>query len=113
MVFLFIGTPEVFFIILIAVLLFGTDNLPEIARGLGEGIRHLKQAAENLKSEILSQVDDDEALRGLKDSVEQAGRQVKDALEETAKPVLKPLEDQTVEVAKRIGETPNSVKRNL
>lgn len=50
--FLFIGGPEIFVIILIVVMLFGADKIPEIARGLGKGMRQVKDATEEIKREI-------------------------------------------------------------
>lgn len=50
--FLFIGGPEIFVIILIVVMLFGADKIPEIARGLGKGIRQIKDATNEIKREI-------------------------------------------------------------
>lgn len=50
--FLFIGGPEIFVIILIVVMLFGADKIPEIARGLGKGIRQVKDATNEIKREI-------------------------------------------------------------
>ena len=50
--FLFIGGPEIFIIILIVVMVFGADKVPEIARGLGKGIRQIKDATNDIKSEI-------------------------------------------------------------
>ncbi|MEN8965789.1 MAG: twin-arginine translocase TatA/TatE family subunit [Polaribacter sp.] len=50
--FLFIGTPEVFVIMLIVVMVFGADKIPEIARGLGKGIRQVKEATNDIKKEI-------------------------------------------------------------
>jgi sec-independent protein translocase protein TatA len=50
--FLFIGTPEVFVIMLIVVMVFGADKIPEIARGLGKGIRQVKDATNDIKKEI-------------------------------------------------------------
>ena len=44
-----IGMPELIVILLVAVLLFGGKKIPEIAKGLGEGIRNFKTA---LKSEV-------------------------------------------------------------
>jgi sec-independent protein translocase protein TatA len=41
--FLFIGGPEIFIIVLIVVMVFGADKIPEIARGLGKGIRQVKE----------------------------------------------------------------------
>lgn len=50
--FLFIGTPEIFVIILIVVMLFGAKRIPEIARGLGQGMRQVKDATNDIKREI-------------------------------------------------------------
>lgn len=50
--FLFIGGPEIFIIVLIVVMLFGADKIPEIARGLGKGMRQVKDATNDIKREI-------------------------------------------------------------
>ena len=50
--FLFISGPEIFVILLIVVMLFGADKLPEIARGLGKGMRQIKDATNDIKKEI-------------------------------------------------------------
>tara|TARA_B110000091_G_scaffold208115_1_gene247292 strand:+ start:4278 stop:4559 length:282 start_codon:yes stop_codon:yes gene_type:complete len=50
--FLFIGGPEIFVIMLIVVMVFGADKIPEIARGLGKGIRQVKDATNDIKKEI-------------------------------------------------------------
>lgn len=51
-IFLFISGAEIFFIMFIAVMVFGADKIPEIARGLGKGMRQLKDATEDIKREI-------------------------------------------------------------
>lgn len=50
--FLFISGPEIFVIMLIIVMLFGADKIPDIARGLGKGIRQVKDATNEIKKEI-------------------------------------------------------------
>ena len=49
---LFISGPEILFIGLIVLLVFGADKIPEISKGLGKGIRVVKDATEEVKSEI-------------------------------------------------------------
>ncbi len=50
--FLFISGPEIFVVMLIVVMLFGADKIPEIAKGLGKGMRQLKDASNDIKREI-------------------------------------------------------------
>ncbi len=39
-----LGLPELMVILVVAVLLFGGKKIPEVAKGLGEGIRNFKHA---------------------------------------------------------------------
>ena len=41
----FLGWPEVIAILVIVMLLFGAKKLPELARGLGSGIKEFKKAS--------------------------------------------------------------------
>jgi len=49
---LFISGGEIFFIMFIVVMVFGADKIPGIAKGLGKGMRQLKDATEDIKKEI-------------------------------------------------------------
>ena len=50
--FLNMGGGEIFLIAIVVLLLFGGKKLPELARGLGKGIREFKDASEGVKREI-------------------------------------------------------------
>ena len=49
---LFISGAEIIFILFIVLLVFGADKVPEIAKGLGKGMRQIKDATNDIKSEI-------------------------------------------------------------
>jgi len=46
------GGAELMVIVLIILLLFGAKKIPELARGLGKGIREFKDATKEIKNEI-------------------------------------------------------------
>jgi sec-independent protein translocase protein TatA len=54
--FLNIGSGELFVIILFIIIFFGSKNIPELARGLGKGIREFKTASDSVKREITESV---------------------------------------------------------
>ena len=51
-----IGGSEIFFILFIILLFFGSKKIPEIARGLGKGLREMKDAASGIEREITKEV---------------------------------------------------------
>lgn len=61
---LFIGTPELILIVSIVLLLFGGKKLPEVMRGLGQGISEFKKAANNAAAPIK------EAEKEIKETIE-------------------------------------------
>ena len=56
---LFISGAEIVFIFFIILLIFGADKIPTIARGLAKGITQVKQATNEIKSEIQKSADID------------------------------------------------------
>jgi len=47
-----LGGPEVIIILFAILLLFGAKKIPELARGMGKGIREFKDATKEIKDEI-------------------------------------------------------------
>ena len=66
-----IGGGEFFFIILVVLMLFGSDKIPELARGLAKGMQQLKNATNDIKSEIHKSAD----LDGLKKTFTEIGNE--------------------------------------
>ena len=53
-----LGGGEIFIILLIILLMFGSKKIPELARGLGKGIRYFKDATSDMQEEIRDSVKD-------------------------------------------------------
>jgi sec-independent protein translocase protein TatA len=47
-----IGLPELLVILIVAVLLFGGKKIPEVAKGLGEGIKNFKNAMKSEEQKV-------------------------------------------------------------
>ncbi len=47
-----IGTTELIIIMFIILLIFGAKKLPELAQGLGKGIREFKKASNEIQDEL-------------------------------------------------------------
>lgn len=56
------GGSEWILILLAVLLLFGAKKIPELARGLGKGIREFKDASREIKREIDSAAEDTKRL---------------------------------------------------
>ena len=54
MTLLMIGAPEIIFIVLIVLLLFGGKKIPELMKGLGKGVRSFKQGINEVEEDIKS-----------------------------------------------------------
>lgn len=56
-----LGFPEIIFIFVLALLIFGPRKLPEIGRTLGRGLAEFRRATSDLKRSIEQEVDLEEA----------------------------------------------------
>lgn len=60
---------EILVIIVVILMLFGSDKVPEMARGLARVINQVKSASNDIKSEITKNVDESGVLKDIKEAV--------------------------------------------
>ena len=53
-----VGGSELFFILFMVLMMFGSKKIPEIARGLGKGLREMKDAANGIEKELTKEIKD-------------------------------------------------------
>jgi len=80
--FLFISGGEILFILFIVVMVFGADKIPEIARGLGKGMRQLRNATNDIKHEIQKSAEKQGIDSSLTDGVNEEIKKVKEDIDD-------------------------------
>lgn len=72
-----LGMQEVLLILVVLLIFFGARKIPEFARGLGQGIREFKNAANNIKNDIEREAQNDP--KSVQDSAHnQSSKEIKD-----------------------------------
>ncbi|MBT8303841.1 MAG: twin-arginine translocase TatA/TatE family subunit [Bacteroidia bacterium] len=79
---LFISGAEIALILFIVVMVFGADKIPEVARGLGKGMRVLKDATNDIKSEISKSAESHGIDTSVTKEIDDEIKKVKDGLED-------------------------------
>jgi sec-independent protein translocase protein TatA len=72
---------------IIVVMFFGADKIPEIARGLGKGMRQIKDATNDIKNEINESAKNNTVNIDVPKSINENVTEVKDAIEEITGPI--------------------------
>ena len=65
-----LGPWEILLILVVVLILFGAKRLPELARGLGQGINEFRDAVDSSKKEIIDGIENDPQNNLEKDSEE-------------------------------------------
>ena len=75
-----IGGGELFFVLLVILLFFGSKNIPDMARSFGKGIREVRHATEQVKREIRDSVPvEDEKLEQAREELNEARKVMEQA----------------------------------
>ncbi|MFV0140152.1 twin-arginine translocase TatA/TatE family subunit [uncultured Empedobacter sp.] len=86
----FLDFQEVVIIMVVAVVIFGPDKIPEIARGLGAAVRKLKEASEDIKQEIMNPVQEVDPTKDIQNTINELNplNEVKETFQK-----INPMED--------------------
>lgn len=57
-----LGTGEIILILLIVLIFFGAKKIPELAQGLGKGMREFRKAARDIQDEVVERPDDSKKI---------------------------------------------------
>ena len=65
-----LGPWEILLILVVVLILFGAKRLPELARGLGQGVNEFRDAVDSSKKEIINGLDSESNTKKENDSDE-------------------------------------------
>lgn len=120
-----IGGGELVFIIFIALMLFGADKIPDIARTLGKGMAQLKNATNEIKAEIINSADANDIdlkslTSGFTTEVEQVKQSINKIVEKNmtsdalgTKEITSDLLSNVTEIKENLDDLTGPIKRQL
>ena len=91
---LFISGQEIIFAVLIALLLFGSKEIPKLARTFGKGMKEFKRATDDIKREFETaspEVMDD--FKDIKNNLTKDATEIKKNLAKDANDIVKNVKD--------------------
>jgi len=89
-----IGFPELIIIGIIALLVFGPNKLPELAKALGKGLNEFKKATQEMKENL--EIDDNikEDLKGIKNNLDSSLKEIKEDISDSMTQFNKALNEE-------------------
>ena len=93
---------EIIVVLLAALLLFGADKMPEIAKGLAKGMREFRKVSDDIKREF------EESTQDIRKDITDVTAEVKKSAEEANKNIRSYIDES--EVAKDIKDIGNDLK---
>ncbi|MEK9608490.1 MAG: twin-arginine translocase TatA/TatE family subunit [Flavobacteriaceae bacterium] len=87
----FISGAEIVFVFFIVLLVFGADKIPSIAKTLAKGVSQVKNATNEIKSEIQKSVDSKNPTAGVAKDLKNQVDKVKDDFDELTDSIKRDL----------------------
>jgi len=87
---LFISGQEIIFALLIALLLFGSKEIPKLARTFGKGMKEFKRATDDIKQEFENSTPDlMEDIKDIKNNLTKDANEIKRNITKDANDIVK------------------------
>jgi len=103
-----IGMPEMIMIFVVALLVIGPKNLPEVAKALGKGLGELKKSFQDVKDTV--QEEFKESTSDIRDAVTDFKKQIETEVEASGKVIQKSVEDAKEQVSKEAADLSKAVE---
>jgi len=107
-----IGGGELLLILVVILMLFGSDKIPEIARTLGKGMAQLKHATNEIKHEIQKGAEENGLdVKSMTGGIQEEIAQAKESMNNTLNPVE--LQNPVTEIKEEFENLSGPIKRQM
>lgn len=107
-----IGGSEIFLILIVILMLFGSDKIPEIARTLGKGMAQLKNATNEIKHEIQKGVEENGLdMKNITGGISEEIANAKESMNSAINPVE--LQNPVEEIKEEFENLSGPIKRQM
>jgi len=107
-----IGGGELLLILVVILMLFGSDKIPEIARTLGKGMAQLKHATNEIKHEIQKGAEENGLdVKSMTGCIQEEIAQAKESMNNTLNPVE--LQNPVTEIKEEFENLSGPIKRQM
>jgi len=90
-----IGFPELIIIVIIGLLVFGPNKLPDLAKAIAKGLQEFKKATQEMKENLDIDESLKEDLKGIKDNLDGSLREIKAGITDSMDGINKALVEET------------------
>ena len=102
--FLVLSGGEIMIVFLVFLLLFGSSKIPELAKGLGKGLREFKKATDDIKREI-----NDSSVVDITRDISESASGIRKNISEITTNITEEVNTSTEEVRKDVNEMSNNI----
>ena len=102
--FLVLSGGEIMIVFLVFLLLFGSNKIPELAKGLGKGLREFKKATDDIKREI-----NDSSVGDITRDISESASGIRKNISEITTNITEEVNASTEEVKKDVNEISNNI----
>ncbi len=98
---------EIFVIVIVVLLLFGADKLPEIAKGIGKGMRDFRKATDDIKREF------EESTREIRRDLNDVTNTIKTEVNDISGSITKDVTEATDNINKQINQVTGDIQNTV
>jgi sec-independent protein translocase protein TatA len=99
-----LGGGELLLVFLVFLLLFGANKMPELAKGLGKGLREFKKATDDIKREL------SDSTNGMTQEISETTADIRRNISEITTNITKEVENHTQDIKKDASEVADNLK---